>query len=115
VRGTVEDGADVTGRVDLAPSAVIRAEAVVRGPVSIGAESVIESGSYVGPYTSIGPSSTIAGARVENSVLVGETSVETHGTLVDSLVGRAVTIDSGSELRPEGHRLVVGENSTLRL
>ena len=113
--GTVEDGADVIGRVDLAASAVIRDGAVVRGPVSIAADTVIESGTYLGPYTSIGPDSRIEGAHVENSVVMGETTIETRETLVDSLVGRGANVESAADLRPEGRRLVVGENSTLKL
>ncbi|EMA44822.1 glucose-1-phosphate thymidylyltransferase [Halococcus saccharolyticus] len=115
IDGRIEDGADVTGRVDLAESAVIEAGAVVRGPTTIAANSVIGSDTYVGPYTSIGPGSTIRAAHIENSVVIGEAEIETRGTIVDSLIGRRAVVGSAADLRPEGHRLVVGENSTLKL
>lgn len=114
-RGEIEEGADVTGRVDLREGAVIESGAVVRGPVSIDRKSVIKPGTYVGPYTSIGPSSTIANVQIENSVIVGDTDVTASGKIVDSLIGRGTTIDSAEDHLPDGRRLVIGENSDVSL
>jgi glucose-1-phosphate thymidylyltransferase len=113
--GTVEDGADVRGVLDLHETATIEAGAVVRGPVSIGPRSRIEADTYVGPCTSIGPNSRIANVHLENSVLIGESEVAAEGRVVDSLVGRGATIGSAEGLLPEGRRLVVGENSNVKL
>jgi glucose-1-phosphate thymidylyltransferase len=113
--GTIEDGAKTEGHVDLADTATIESGAVVRGPVSIGEGSTIEDGTYVGPYTSIGPDSTVKGVHIENSVVIGDTDIETNGKVVDSLLGRGATIGSAEEMLPEGRRLVVGENSNLKL
>ncbi|WP_224268024.1 glucose-1-phosphate thymidylyltransferase [Haloprofundus salinisoli] len=113
--GTVEDGADVTGHLDLHETATIEAGAVVRGPVSIDAETTIRSGTYIGPYTSIGPDCTVCNAHVENTVLIGDTTVTSNGKIVDSLIGRGTTIGSADDLLPEGRRLIVGENSNLKL
>jgi len=115
VEGTVEDGADVVGRVSLDESAVIESGAIVRGPVSVASGTVIEEGTYVGPYTSIGAGSTIRGTHIENSVVIGEAEIETNRAIVDSLIGRGAVIGSADGLKPEGQRLVVGENSTLKL
>jgi glucose-1-phosphate thymidylyltransferase len=115
VAGTVESGADVSGRLDLAESAVVRAGAVVRGPAAIGPNTVVESGTYVGPYTSIGPDSTVRDAHVENSVVVGDAEIQTERKIVDSLVGRGTVVGSADGRLPEGHRLVVGEHSRLSL
>jgi glucose-1-phosphate thymidylyltransferase len=113
--GTIEAGAEVAGYVDIGASAVIEGGAVVRGPVSIGANTTIEDGTYVGPYTSIGPDSTIRNTHLENSVVIGESRITTNGKIVDSLIGRGATLDSGDDLLPAGRRLVVGENSKLKL
>lgn len=115
IEGTVEAGAEVTGRVDLAPSATIEDGAVVRGPVSIADHTTIGGGTYVGPYTSIGPDSRIVGTQIENSVVVGESEITANERIIDSLIGRAATVESAADLLPEGHRLVVGENSKLLL
>jgi glucose-1-phosphate thymidylyltransferase len=113
--GTIETGAEVTGYIDLHDTAVIESGAVVRGPVAIGANTAIEDGTYVGPYTSIGPDSTIRNAHLENSVVIGDSRITTNGEIVDSLIGRGATIDSADDLLPAGRRLVVGENSKLKL
>ncbi|WP_435066120.1 glucose-1-phosphate thymidylyltransferase [Halobaculum sp. EA56] len=114
-RGTVEPGADVRGNVDLAEGATIREGAVVRGPVAIGPETLIEDGTYVGPYTSIGEDCRLDGVHIESSVVVGESTVATTGRIVDSLLGRGATVGSSADLLPEGRRMVVGENSQLKL
>ncbi|WP_435333080.1 glucose-1-phosphate thymidylyltransferase [Haloarchaeobius sp. TZWWS8] len=113
--GTVESGAEVRGHVDLHESATIEDGAVVRGPVSIASGSVVEDGTYVGPYTSIGPNTTVSGTHIENSVVIGDSTISTSGKIVDSLLGRGVTVGSADDLLPEGRRLVVGENSNLKL
>ncbi|MFC7047209.1 glucose-1-phosphate thymidylyltransferase [Halobacteriaceae archaeon GCM10025711] len=113
--GTIEDGAEVRGHVDLHEKATIHSGAVVRGPVSIAANTVIEDGTYVGPYTSIGPDSLIENAHLENTVVIGESTITTNGKIVDSLLGRGTSIESADDLLPEGRRLVVGENSKLKL
>lgn len=113
--GTVESGADVRGNVVLAPSARIEAGAVVRGPVSIAADTVVRPDTYIGPYTSVGPSCTITDAHVESSVLIGDNEITAKEVLVDCLVGRGAEIGSATSLLPEGRRLVIGENSHLKL
>ena len=115
VDGVVEDGAEVDGRVELAESARIEAGAVVRGPVSIDSGTTVKAGTYVGPYTSIGENSTLENVHVENSVVIGDSTITASGRIVDSLLGRNANVESADELLPEGRRLVVGENSQLKL
>jgi glucose-1-phosphate thymidylyltransferase len=115
VNGTIEDGADITGQVDIAKGATIESGAVVRGPVSIGEDVQITADTYLGPYTSIGKGSTIEGAHVENSVVVSDATIRTSVKIVDSLIGKGASVDTADDLLPEGKRLVVGENSQLKL
>ncbi|MCO8267470.1 glucose-1-phosphate thymidylyltransferase [Haloferax sp. AB510] len=114
-QGTISDDATVDGRVELAESATIEDGAVVRGPVSIADGAVIKSGTYVGPYTSVGPDSMLEGVHIENSVVIGESTINTSGRIVDSLLGKGANIGSADDFLPEGRRLVVGENSQLKL
>jgi glucose-1-phosphate thymidylyltransferase len=113
--GTVAEGAEIRGRVELAESAVVEDGAVVRGPVSIAANTTIKAGTYVGPYTSIGPDSTLKDVHIENSVVIGESEITASGRIVDSLLGRSANVESADNHLPEGRRLVVGENSQLKL
>lgn len=113
--GVVEDGAETEGRIGLADSAVIEDGAVVRGPVTIEENSTIKSGTYVGPYTSIGANSTLEDIHIENSVVIGDSEITANGRIVDSLLGRNANVESAENHLPEGRRLVVGENSQLKL
>lgn len=113
--GDVADGASVEGHVDLHPSSRIADGAVVRGPVSIDANTTIGEDTYVGPYTSVGADSTISGVHIENSVVISDADIRTNGKIVDSLLGRGTTIGNAEKMLPEGRRLVVGENSHLKL
>ncbi|MFC4407937.1 glucose-1-phosphate thymidylyltransferase [Haloarchaeobius iranensis] len=113
--GVVEDGAETNGRIGLADSAVIKDGAVVRGPVSIAENTTVKSGTYIGPYTSIGANSTLEGIHIENSVVIGDSEITANGRIVDSLLGRKANVESAENHLPEGRRLVVGENSQLKL
>ena len=113
--GTVADGAEIDGRIELYESATIEAGAVVRGPVSIAENTTIKSGTYVGPYTSIGANTTLEDIHIENSVVIGDSEITASGRIVDSLLGRGANVESAENLLPEGRRLVVGENSQLKL
>ena len=113
--GVVEEGAEVSGHLDIGLGATIKDGAVVRGPVSIAGNTTIESGTYVGPYTSIGEDSHLANVHIENSVVVGNSDITTSGKIIDSLIGRGATVGSADGLLPKGRRLTVGENSNLKL
>jgi len=113
--GVIEGGAETDGRIELAESAVVEDGAVVRGPVSLAENVTVKSGTYVGPYTSIGANSTLESIHIENSVVIGDSTLTASGRIVDSLLGRNADVESADELLPEGRRLVVGENSQLKL
>lgn len=113
--GTIEKGAEVAGHIDLADDAVIEDGVVIRGPISIASGSTVRGGAYVGPYTSIGPNTTIENVHIENSVVIGDSKITTNGKIVDSLIGRGATVGSAEGLLPEGRRLTIGENSNLKL
>ncbi|MFC3476385.1 glucose-1-phosphate thymidylyltransferase [Halobacterium litoreum] len=115
IQGEIRDGAEISGDIELQQGAVVESGAVVRGPVSIGANVTVTSGTYVGPYTSIGANTTVDGAHIENSVIIGDSTLSTSEKIVDSLLGSGTEIESSDGLLPDGHRLVVGENSSLNL
>jgi len=115
IDGTVENEESVTGRIELGDGSVIEEGAVIRGPVSIGEDTTITSDTYLGPYTSIGDNCVIDGAHIESSVVVGESEISAERTIVDSLIGRKATITANHEKKPDGERLVIGQNSSLEL
>ncbi len=76
VRGVVEKGAVVEGRVYVGEGVVVRKGSVVRGPAYIGDYSVVGPGTYVGPYTSVGSGCRLINVEVENSVLMDNVVLE---------------------------------------
>ena len=115
VHGTIEEGASIVGRVSLGKNSVIKKCCVVRGPVIIGDNCIIEGETYIGPYTSVGNDCKIKDAYIESSVLMQGCSVECESRIVDSLIGKDATIASANNTLPKGIRLIIGENSYLRL
>jgi len=113
--GEVHSDADLTGRVDISSKTTVEAGAVIRGPVRLGENVTVGPDTYVGPYTAIGDDSTVAGPHIENSVVVGKSELTADTRLIDCLLGRGANVTSAGELLPEGNRLVVGENSDLKL
>lgn len=53
--------------------------------------------------------------HIENSVVIGNSTITASGRVVDSLLGQNANVKSADDLLPEGRRLVVGENSQLKL
>ncbi|HYS72425.1 MAG TPA: glucose-1-phosphate thymidylyltransferase [Thermoplasmata archaeon] len=113
--GTLEEGSRVEGRVKVGAGTVIKAGSVIRGPTVIGNNCIIGPNTHIGPYTSVGDGSRLVGADVEDSILMGDCMIETPNRIINSLIGRYVTIRSASNHLPRGQKLIVGENSSLVL
>ncbi|MBX0297767.1 glucose-1-phosphate thymidylyltransferase [Haloarcula nitratireducens] len=115
IHGEIENDTPIQGRIKLGEGSTIESGAVVRGPVSIGQGTTVGSDAYIGPYTSIGENCVIDTVHIESSIVIGESEIDCDRKLVDSLIGRQTTIVSSGDIDPGGERLVVGENSTLKL
>jgi len=115
IDGVVEDSEPIQGRIELGEGSTVESGAVIRGPVSIGDGTTIKSNAYIGPYTSIGDDCVVDNVHIKSSVVIGQSRINCNRTIVDSLIGRQTTIVSGEETRPAGEKLVVGENSSLKL
>lgn len=55
------------------------------------------------------------GAYVESSVLMAGCSLSCENHVVDSLIGKNAVIASANHELPKGTRLIVGENSFLKI
>jgi len=114
VEGEVAEGAMLTGRVKVGKGTRIGDHVVIRGPVIIGENCVIEN-SYIGPYTAIGNRVEIYNAEVEHSVIFDDVDINCSARVVDSLIGHNATVSSAQATWPSGHRLIVGDNSIVEL
>ncbi len=102
IRGRVENGSRVIGRVTVEEEAVIRGSEV-RGPVIIGPETVIEE-AFIGPYTSIGRGCVIRKSSLEHCVMLDGVRIEGVQRLEASVLGRNAVVSHFS-----------GDHGTLRL
>lgn len=110
VRGSVDDGSRVIGRVTLAPGAVLR-RSEVRGPVIIGPDTVVED-AFIGPYTSIGKGCVIRKASLEHCVVLDGVRIESVQRLEASVLGRNAVV-SHSSADHGTLRLVVGDDAEV--
>lgn len=115
VEGSVEDGAQIQGDVQIGVGTRVTADCLIRGPVTIGDNCVIE-GSYIGPYTSIGSDVKVKNSEVEHSVVFAGATIDTAERICNSLIGLNATILDARRTHPKtAHRLIVGDNSFVEL
>ncbi|MBI3304793.1 glucose-1-phosphate thymidylyltransferase [Candidatus Parcubacteria bacterium] len=114
ILGQVDNQATVQGRVRIGTGSYIKGTSFVRGPVLIGENSVIED-SYIGPFTAIGDNVQTKGAELDHSIVLNDARIETPVRIVDSILGRNCILQSHQATRPSGHKLVVGDYSSVEL
>jgi glucose-1-phosphate thymidylyltransferase len=110
-KGTTDQHSTITGSVDIGENVKI-INSVIRGPVIIEKNSVIES-SYIGPYSSISSNVFIKNCELENSIILENTSIENIPYRIDeSLIGGEVKM-LGVSQQPHCIRLWIGDSSQL--
>ncbi len=112
--GEVHPEAVIQGRVMIGRGTKIGAGAVLRGPLIIGEDCVIEK-SYIGPYTSMGNGVKVFGSEIENSIIFDRVSVNCGTRIADSLVGTDAKIVAANSSLPVGHKMIVGDNAYVEL
>ncbi len=111
VEGNLLGDTQIQGRVVVGRGTVIE-NCTIRGPVVIGEDCRLAR-TFVGPYTSIGPSVTITGTEIEHSiVLAGSTIEELGGRIEGSLLGKNVEVRRHQAL-PRAYHLMLGDNSQV--
>ena len=109
VEGEVDEASTLEGAVVVRVGAkVIRSD--VRGPVVIGAESVVED-SHLGPDVSIERECTIVRSTIRDSIVMQGCSIEDVDGVTGSILGRNVEV----RRRSAGNRLIVGDQSHVEL
>jgi NDP-sugar pyrophosphorylase family protein len=94
---------------------VIHGRTTIRGPVIIGDHCEIGPDTYIRPYTSIGDHVRIANTEIENSIVMNGARIDCGKRVTDSLIGRKVQILNNENRLPKGHRLILGDQSTITL
>lgn len=85
---------------------------IFRGPCIIGDGAAVTD-SYIGPFTSIGPCTTVARSEVENSIILQDCVIRDVGSRIgNSLIGRNVTVVK-KDRPPRAYEFMVGDNSNI--
>ncbi len=109
-----ENNIEIQGIVELGVRVTFGKNVLIRGPVIIGSDCHLEE-CYIGPYTSVGSGSRICSAEIEHSILFNHVVIEEAGRIVDSIIGEKARITSAAKTLPRGHRLIIGDSSSIEL
>jgi glucose-1-phosphate thymidylyltransferase len=113
--GELSSGATLQGKIWIGRGTKIVGKTLIRGPAIIGRDCIIDN-AYIGPYTSIGSGARISKAEIEHSVIFDRVNINCGARIIDSIVGYNATISPAEETLPrEGHRLIIGDNSSIEL
>lgn len=110
----IDSSAVLQGKVAIGKGTVVGPKVLIRGPVAIGENCKIEN-SYIGPYTSIGRGVEIYNTEIEHTVVFDDVDINCSKRIVDSLIGANATISSAHATLPQGHKLIIGDNTVVEI
>jgi bifunctional UDP-N-acetylglucosamine pyrophosphorylase/glucosamine-1-phosphate N-acetyltransferase len=97
IRGTVQKGVTMTGRVTIQGGATIKTGAVIEGPAWIGRDAIIGPFAHIRPSTSIGPGCVIGNfCEIKNSIIMGRTHIQHLSYVGDSIIGENCNFGAGT-------------------
>jgi len=115
MKGRIEEGATVRGKVSVGENSVIRTGCNIQGPVIIGNNCTIDKGAFIGPYSSIGDGTEVLGGEMENVVILKNCRISCGKRITNSLIGANSKIAQKESCTPSTYRFVAGENSDLAI
>jgi glucose-1-phosphate thymidylyltransferase len=114
IESDIPEGVQVQGRVKIGKNCEINGKVLIRGPVIIGDNSAVKN-SYVGPYTCLGNEVEVYNTEIEHSIVFDYADLNCSKRIVYSLIGKNASITSVHETLPQGHKLVIGDNTIVEL
>ncbi|NYT19959.1 MAG: NTP transferase domain-containing protein [Methanosarcinales archaeon] len=88
IKGTVEEGAVIHGKVSIGSNTVIRAGCYIVGPTMIGNNCEIAPNVVILPSTTIGHNVSIGSfTQIQNSIIMSNTRIRSHGSISNSVIG----------------------------
>jgi len=94
VAGAVDRASVVPGDVTIGAGALVE-RVVFKGPVIIGPNARVRD-AEIGPWVSIGDGAEVVGSKLENSVVMADSTITgVAGGVRDSLIGKSVKISGG--------------------
>ena len=97
--GEVEENAVMKGLVSIGRNTVIKSGSYIVGPVMIGQDCEIGPNCYIRPCTSIGDSCHIGNAvEVKNSIIMRGSKLSHHNYVGDSIIGEDCNFGAGTKV-----------------
>lgn len=100
-----------TGHVKIGNGTTIGKQVEIIGPVIIGENCTLDN-CVIGPHVTIAQGSTVRGAKITNSIILDNCTIDYNHAIVNSLIGKKVTLRQ----RPErSTSMIVGDKSIVEL
>jgi UDP-N-acetylglucosamine diphosphorylase/glucosamine-1-phosphate N-acetyltransferase len=97
IEGQIEKGVTIDGPVILGRDSIIRSGSYIQGPVHIGENCDIGPNCYLRKYTSIGNNVKVGNAvEIKNSIIMDNTNVNHLSYVGDSIIGDECNIAAGT-------------------
>ncbi len=109
-QGSIEAGAQIQGKVQIGIGSRISKDVVINGPVIIG-ENCILKNCIIGPDVTIGSGCEIIGARMEHSIVLDNSEIDTDLFIRDSMIGKNVQFKKRST--DEGKSMIIGDKTII--
>ncbi|MBI2858398.1 MAG: NTP transferase domain-containing protein [Chloroflexi bacterium] len=98
VKGETEPGAHIKGPLALGAGSIIRSGSYIIGPVAIGEGCDIGPNCFIRPYTAIGDRCHIGAAvEIKNSILMAGAKAPHHNYVGDSIIGQQCNLGAGTK------------------
>ncbi len=99
VRGEVEEGATIKGKVIIGEGTVVRSGSYIVGPTIIGKNCVVGPNCFIRPCTSIGDNCHIgACVEIKNTIVMSNTNVPHLNYIGDSIIGENCNFGAGTKI-----------------
>lgn len=108
--GSIEEGADISGKVQIGIGSRVGSDVVIKGPVIIGENCVLKN-CTIGPDVTIGSGCEIVDARIEHSIVLDNSEIDTDLFIKDSMIGKNVTFKKRST--DEGRSMIIGDKTIV--
>lgn len=99
IRGEIEEGVTIHGKVVLGKNSIIRSGTYILGPVFIGEGCDIGPNSYLRKYTYLGNNVNVGNAvEIKNSIIMDGTNVNHLSYVGDSVIGANCNVAAGTNI-----------------
>lgn len=97
IRGTIQRGVTIAGRVTIQAGATIKTGTVIQGPVWIGRDAIVGPFAHIRPATSIGAGSVVGNfCEIKNSLIMDRTHIQHLSYVGDSIIGEDCNFGAGT-------------------